>query len=114
MRHQTPVAKRTLNPVYNPKDATFEFPLYLSLAEKLVGVELVVWDKDMLSKDYLGEVALSLESWFRGEGEENVFGFDEPGNKVRHELHVFEFGLQGEIAFFCRPLVDATQYRCYG
>lgn len=89
MRHQTPVAKRTLNPVYNPKDATFEFPLYLSLAEKLVGVELVVWDKDMLSKDYLGEVALSLESWFRSEGEENVFGFDEPGNKVCHELHVF-------------------------
>ncbi|EDR01686.1 uncharacterized protein LACBIDRAFT_310706 [Laccaria bicolor S238N-H82] len=42
MRHQTPVAKRTLNPVYNPKDATFEFPLYLSLADKLVGVELVV------------------------------------------------------------------------
>lgn len=81
MRHQTPVAKRTLNPVYNPKDATFEFPLYLSLADKLVGVELVVWDKDMLSKEYLGEVALSLESWFRGEGEENVLGFDEPGNK---------------------------------
>ena len=95
MRHQTPVAKRTLNPVYNPKDATFEFPLYLSLAEKLVGVELVVWDKDMLSKDYLGEVALSLESWFRGEGEENVFGFDEPGNKVCRELHVFWLGLQG-------------------
>ncbi|KIK04927.1 hypothetical protein K443DRAFT_92237, partial [Laccaria amethystina LaAM-08-1] len=83
-RQQTPVAKRTLNPVYNPKDATFEFPLYLSLAEKLGGVELVVWDKDMLSKEYLGEVALSLESWFRGEGEENVFGFDEPGNKVGH------------------------------
>ncbi|EDR01685.1 uncharacterized protein LACBIDRAFT_310705 [Laccaria bicolor S238N-H82] len=35
----------------------------------------------MLSKEYLGEVALSLESWFRGEGEENVLGFDEPGNK---------------------------------
>lgn len=83
-RQQTPVAKRTLNPVYNPKDATFEFPLYLSLADKLGGVELVVWDKDMLSKEYLGEVALSLEYWFRGEGEEIVFGFDEPGNKVRH------------------------------
>jgi len=43
MCQQTLVAKRTLKPMYNPKDATtFEFPPYLSLAEKLGGVELVV------------------------------------------------------------------------
>ena len=34
-RQQTPVAKRTVNPVYNPKDATFDFPIYLSLADQL-------------------------------------------------------------------------------
>jgi phosphatidylserine decarboxylase len=53
-RQQTPVAKRTLNPTYAAKDATFDFS-YLSLADKLGVVELVVWDKDMLSKEYLGE-----------------------------------------------------------
>jgi phosphatidylserine decarboxylase len=27
-------------------------------------MEFVVWDKDMLSKEYLGEVALPLDDWF--------------------------------------------------
>ena len=38
---------------YNPKDAKFDFPIYLSLADKLGVVELVTWDKDIISKDYL-------------------------------------------------------------
>jgi hypothetical protein len=81
-RQQTPVAKRTLNPTY--KDATFDFPIYLSLADKIGVVELVVWDKDMLSKEYLGEVALPLEDWFvdKQTGTQRSFGFDQPGNKV--------------------------------
>ena len=53
----THVLKRSTNPIYAPKDATFDFPIYLSLAEKLGVVELVVWDKDMLMKEDLGEVA---------------------------------------------------------
>lgn len=66
-RHHTPVLKRTPNPVYAAKDATFDFPIYLSLADRLGSVELVVWDKDTLKlkKEYVGEVALTLDSWFR-------------------------------------------------
>ncbi|KAF8808440.1 hypothetical protein BYT27DRAFT_7188951 [Phlegmacium glaucopus] len=82
-KQQTSVAKRTLNPIYTPKDATFDFPIYLSLADKLGVVELVVWDKDMLTKDYLGEVALPLEDWFvdKQTGKERPFDFSDPGNQ---------------------------------
>ena len=78
-RHQTSVVKRTLNPVYSSKDATFEFPIYLSLADKLGVLELVIWDKDMLSKDYLGEVSIPLEDWFR---DGNAFGVSDTDNRV--------------------------------
>ncbi|KAH8092634.1 phosphatidylserine decarboxylase-domain-containing protein [Cristinia sonorae] len=77
-RHQTPVLKRTCNPVYNPKDATFDFPLHLSLADKLGVIELVIWDKDMLKKDYLGEVSIPLEDWFRNG---NPYQFSDPSNQ---------------------------------
>lgn len=82
-RHQTPVAKRNVNPTYAAKDATFDFPIYLSLAEKLGVIELVIWDKDMLRKDYLGEVSIPLEDWFR---DDNAYPFDDPLNKVRGRL----------------------------
>ncbi|KAJ2973380.1 hypothetical protein NUW54_g12074 [Trametes sanguinea] len=78
-RHQTPVSKRNVNPTYNPKDATFDFPIYLSLADKLGVVELVVWDKDMLKKDYLGEAAIPLQDWFR---DGSAFAFDDVNNKM--------------------------------
>jgi phosphatidylserine decarboxylase len=35
------------------------------LAEKLGVLELILWNKDLLMKDYLGEAALPLEDWFR-------------------------------------------------
>ena len=78
-RHHTHVAKRTLNPTYTPKDATFDFPIHLSLADKLGVLELVVWDKDMLKKDYLGEAWIPLEDWFR---DGNAYAFDDMNNKV--------------------------------
>lgn len=78
-RQHTPVIKRTTNPTYSAKDATFDFPLYLSTADKLGAIELVVWDKDMLTKDYLGEAALPLEDWFV----DRAFAFDDPNNAVR-------------------------------
>jgi len=78
-RFQTPVCRRTLCPVFTAKDATFDFPIYLSLAEKLGVLEFVVWDKDMLRKEYLGEYALPLDEWFRG----NAFAFDDLDNQVR-------------------------------
>ena len=79
-KFHTPVAKRTLNPTYNPKDATFDFPIYLSLADKLGVVELVVWDKDVIKKDYLGEAWIPIEDWFR---DGNAIPFNDPSNKVR-------------------------------
>jgi phosphatidylserine decarboxylase len=60
---------------------TFDFSIYLSLADKLGVVELVVWDKDMLTKEYLSEVALPLDDWFRVE-EGSVIRFDDPGKQV--------------------------------
>jgi phosphatidylserine decarboxylase len=80
-----PVCKRTINPTYSTKDVTFHFPIYVSFPDKLGAVELVMWDKDMLSKDYLREVAIPLEDWFDGHpgGERGAYGFDDPNNKVR-------------------------------
>lgn len=79
-RHHTPVLKRNASPEFTLKDATFDFPIYLSLADRLGTIEVVVWDRDnMLKKEYLGEVALPLEDWFR---EGNAFGFNDDQNKV--------------------------------
>ncbi|KAF5369060.1 hypothetical protein D9758_002923 [Tetrapyrgos nigripes] len=64
-RHVTPVAKRTLNPSYPEKESTFDFPIYLSLADRLGVLELVVWDKDLLRKDYLGEGGILVSDWFK-------------------------------------------------
>ncbi|KAJ7198252.1 phosphatidylserine decarboxylase-domain-containing protein [Mycena pura] len=75
-RHQTPVAKKTINPVYTAKDATWDFPIYLSIADKLGVVELVLWDKDMLRKDYLGEAGVAVEDWFGTRAK----AWDDPGN----------------------------------
>lgn len=65
VRQQTCVIKKTLNPSFPEKDATFDFNIYLSVVDKLSGIELIAWDKDTFSKDYLGEAALPLEDWFR-------------------------------------------------
>jgi phosphatidylserine decarboxylase len=80
----TPVLKRSTNPINALKDLIFDFLIYLPLADKFGMVELVVWDKDMLTKEYLGEVALPLDDWFRGE-EGSALGFDDPGNQVGYE-----------------------------
>jgi len=46
-RHQTPVVKKSLNPSYPADGATFDYPIYLSLAGVVGarGLEAVVWDK---------------------------------------------------------------------
>ncbi|EJD44517.1 hypothetical protein AURDEDRAFT_88100 [Auricularia subglabra TFB-10046 SS5] len=63
-RKKTPVMHKTLDPVY-AKDATFDFPVYQSVVERLgTLLELVVWDKDLLGKDYLAELPLACASWF--------------------------------------------------
>lgn len=67
---QTPVIKRSLNPHFPAPQSTFDFPLYASLAEGGLyrgrGLEVVVWDKDLVKKDYMGEVAVPISQWFQG------------------------------------------------
>lgn len=82
-----PVQRRTTNPMYAPAMVTFDFLLYLILVEHLGqgSVEAVVWDKDILGKEYLGKVVVRVEEWFGGEGEgerEREFGFDAERNIV--------------------------------
>ncbi|KZV84933.1 hypothetical protein EXIGLDRAFT_699978 [Exidia glandulosa HHB12029] len=64
-RQKTPVVSKTLDPHWATKDATFDFPLYKSTAERLgTLLEIVVWDKDIIGKDYLGEIAIPASKWF--------------------------------------------------
>ncbi|KAJ3730584.1 hypothetical protein C8R42DRAFT_569163 [Lentinula raphanica] len=90
-RHTTPVSKRTLNPCFPASQSTFDFPIYLSLADHLGVLEVVIWDKDyfpvekigMGRKEYLGEVGISLEDWFslRAPGDQlRSLGWNEEGN----------------------------------
>ncbi|KAG6851999.1 hypothetical protein C0991_004313, partial [Blastosporella zonata] len=106
-RHSTPSVKRTLEPVYAPREATWDFGIPVGAC---VGVghggqrkgqgtrrglpgrrkagaktqqgggvgalEIVVWDKDMVGKDYLGEAAIPLGAWFVA-----ALGWDDSDNK---------------------------------
>jgi hypothetical protein len=62
----SPLAKcTTINPPTTPKTLpTFDVLIYLSLVDQLSVVELVVYDKDMLSKEHLRVVVLLVEDWF--------------------------------------------------
>ncbi|KAH9033172.1 C2 domain-containing protein [Lactarius deliciosus] len=75
---KTPVCKKNLNPVYKAKEATFDFPLYMSLVNKLSTLEFAVWDKDLFGKDdFLGNYALPIDQWFNG----TAFAFNVPNNQ---------------------------------
>ncbi|KAH9007472.1 C2 domain-containing protein [Lactarius deliciosus] len=76
-RFQTPVCERNLNPVYESKDATFDFPIYKSLLHKSCTLKFVVWDKDRFSDDYLGEFALPVDKWFKS----TALAFNDPNNR---------------------------------
>ncbi|KAI0086108.1 hypothetical protein BDY19DRAFT_1059219 [Irpex rosettiformis] len=41
--------------------------LYNTLADRLGVVEFFIWDGDFISKDYLGEVSIPLDDWFKGQ-----------------------------------------------
>lgn len=119
-RFQTPVCRRTLSPVFTAKDATFDFPIYLSLSEKLGVLEFVVWDKDMLRKEYLGEYALPLDEWFRG----NAFAYDDLDNQV-HLITILKFSPQKaeylnfssffffHTAILCQPHIFTFDDQCH-
>ncbi|EIW71117.1 hypothetical protein TREMEDRAFT_67577 [Tremella mesenterica DSM 1558] len=65
-RHSTPVVKKSLSPTFVPESSTFDFPLYLSLAGVIGGrgLEAIIWDKDLMRKEYLGEISIPLQEWF--------------------------------------------------
>ncbi|WVR04751.1 phosphatidylserine decarboxylase [Kwoniella sp. DSM 27419] len=65
-RQSTPVVKKTLDPSFPPESSTFEFPIYLSLTGVIGGrgLEVVMWDKDLMRKEYMGELAIPVEQWF--------------------------------------------------
>ncbi|CED83095.1 Phosphatidylserine decarboxylase [Phaffia rhodozyma] len=63
-RQTTPVVKKTLDPVFPSNESTFDFPIYGSVIDRLGALEAVVWDKDILRKEYLGETALQVQHWF--------------------------------------------------
>jgi phosphatidylserine decarboxylase len=66
---------------HNLRSQRRNFLIYLSLADELGVVELMVWDENMLTKEYLSEVALQLDDWFKG-GEGSALGFDDPSYRV--------------------------------
>ncbi|KAH9014405.1 C2 domain-containing protein [Lactarius hengduanensis] len=75
---KTPVCKKNLNPVYKAKEATFDFPIYMSLVNKLGTLDFSVWDKDLIGKDdFLGNYALPIDQWFNG----TAFAFNVPDNQ---------------------------------
>jgi C2 domain len=103
-RVKTPSIKRTLNPKYLPKDATFELPIYTSEIERHGAfLDFAVWDKDIIGKgalarwsistssscssklDYLAELSLTLNHWYRRKldnGNSSGMIFDDPANNV--------------------------------
>ncbi|KAH9054980.1 C2 domain-containing protein [Lactarius vividus] len=73
----TPVCKRNLNPVYDPKDATFDFPIYNSQVKMLDTLDFAVWDKDMVRDDFLGKYSLPVHQWIPG----TAFSFNDRNNQ---------------------------------
>ncbi|BEJ14342.1 hypothetical protein CspHIS471_0401090 [Cutaneotrichosporon sp. HIS471] len=67
-RFTTSVVKRTLNPSFPPASSTFDYPIFLSLAAAIGGrgLEAVMWDKDVIRKEYMGEFNVGAEHWFGG------------------------------------------------
>ncbi|TIC11746.1 hypothetical protein E3Q14_02147 [Wallemia mellicola] len=64
LRLSTPCVKKTLNPVWDANDATFDISLFRSTVANIAQLEFVAWDKDTIGKDYLGECSLYLDDWF--------------------------------------------------
>ncbi|KAI9442027.1 C2 domain-containing protein [Lactarius psammicola] len=76
-RFQTPVCKRDLNPIYGPKEATFDFPIYASYVHQLGTLDFVVWNKGLIGNNHLGQYSLPIDRWFNG----TAFAFNAPDNQ---------------------------------
>ena len=53
----------------------------MSLVQRLgsLNLKFVVWNKDLIGKDFLGKITLSVNEWFKG----TAFAFSDPDNQVR-------------------------------
>ena len=93
---RTPVCKRNLNPVYAPKDATFDFPIFMEQVDGLdiLNLKFVVWDQDFMGKDFLGKNSLSVNEWFK----DTAFAFDDPRNQVCPVPIEIRFGISQPLS----------------
>lgn len=85
----SPTIPRTLNPVWSSgseTEARLEMKLFDSRGLASQKVELIVWDKDRIGKEYLGEVSIGLEeAWGNPQdwvGGVPPVGLDDEDNKV--------------------------------
>ena len=46
----------------------------------------MVWDRDIIGKDYLGEVSIACQDWFKHNGGLQALGFGDPKNSVRAHI----------------------------
>ena len=88
------MCKSNLDPVYDPKDATFEFPIFMSDVDEPVGLgapnlKFVVWDKSFTGKDFLGQRILPVNEWFK----DTAFAFDDQRNQVCPIIIEIRFGI---------------------
>ncbi|BGP57647.1 phosphatidylserine decarboxylase [Rhodotorula sphaerocarpa] len=101
-RITSPTATKTLNPVWviggesgavegAGGEAKLEVKVFDSLAFGMERIEIVGWDRDRVSSEYLGEISIGLEDWWGSpdEWQDGVppFGFFDDQNKpVWHTL----------------------------
>ena len=88
------MCQHKLNPVFAPKDATFEFPISMSLINGLDGhdvlnLEFVVWNKNFTGKDFLGKKVLPVNEWLK----DTAFAFDDQRNQVCPIIIEIRFGI---------------------
>ncbi|KAG8892850.1 hypothetical protein FRC01_013917, partial [Tulasnella sp. 417] len=79
-KRKTPYIKQSLSPEYPASEATFDFNIYRSNMGYLGALECVVWDWDHIRDDYLGEVAIPVNEWFKHHEPSSALAFEDPRN----------------------------------
>ncbi|KAG8938075.1 hypothetical protein FRC00_005336 [Tulasnella sp. 408] len=80
--HSTKVVKGSVNPEHPSEGPTFTFPINQSNLEHMGDLLFTVWRYGrLLPDDYIGEVAIPFDEWFKHHGPSPSFAFDDEGNK---------------------------------
>jgi phosphatidylserine decarboxylase len=89
----SPTVAKSLNPSWESLgagEAKLEAKVYDSRNLGRQPVEIIIWDKDRVGKEYLGEVNLGLHDWWgpRSSWHDNAppIGFSDDDNKVSSHL----------------------------